>query len=395
MTPEEKAAAEAAKREAEQDGVTGVLKAVNESLERVQGKLEDADNKAEAQVERIAALEKSFRKNEDLGLSAKELSTFSIGRAMCGIKYGEWGNGPSLEREAMEAAKDKRAQSTASNAAGGFLLPNEVSNQIIAPLKAKAVVGAAGATFLEGLSGTVDLPKAAVAELQSRSDAAAVSDQSANWTYSEVSLTGAYSGEMVKVSRSLLQQANPSIDAFINTQMMEAARRRVDVLALAEVQGLTATADAIAAIAVAGDKLSPQMLHRAWTLLQAANALDDGGQPAFIANPLVKWHVLNGAAYGAGAPWLPFATDAALGQALGASVHSTTVFNDDTGINGEAVLGNFSKMVVGLFGEGIEIASSEHSSFANNLVDFRVLLSADAVLTQDAAFIHWDTAGDA
>ena len=394
MTEKEREAAEAAKREAAEAGVTGTLKAVNDSLERVQGKLDEADNKAEAQTERIAAIEKSIRKNEDLGLSEEEKKTFSISRAMYGVKYG-WEGGPSLEREAMEAAATKRAQSTATDAAGGFLLPNEVSNSIIAPLKARSIVGAAGARFMEGLNGTVDLPVGAVAELQARADAAAVSDQSANWVYTQRSMTGTYSGELVKVSRTLLQQANPSVDAFITEEMMKAARRRVDVQALAEIQALTTTADLIAKVAAGGDALKPKNLHRAWTVLQANNAIDDSTKVAFVANPLVKWHVLAAANATATAPWLPFATDAALAQAMGISVHSTTVFNDDTGVNGEAVLGNFNEMVVGLFGEGIEIASSEHSSFANNLIDYRVLLSADAVLTQDNAFVHWDNLGDA
>lgn len=245
---------------------------------------------------------------------------------------------------------------------------------------------------MEGMKGTFDIPTAAVAEMQDRSDGAAVSDQSANWTYGKETLSANYSGEMVYASRSLLQQDVPAADAFLEAQLRKAIMRKVDTTGLSVITAMTATADSVAAPTTAGDKLTPQMLHRAVTLLQSAEVGMDA-KLSFIANPLVKWHVLNGTSYSAGTPWIPFASDKALGEALGADVLSTTFFNDDSGVNGEAVLGAFEHLVIALFGEGIEIASSEHVKFDENLVGFRALLAADAVSVHDTAFIHWDTLG--
>jgi len=394
MTPEEqKAHDEKLRKEAEESGVRGILQGVNDSLEAIDGSVKDAANRSQALEDRIGKLEDSVRSNNGIGLTKEETDKFSLSRAISGIKFNTWA-GAEFERECIDAAAKSRAQSTASDGAGGYLLPEEVSNRIIEPLKARAIVGAAGATFLEGLSGTLHLPKAATAELQSRADAAAVSDQSSNWTYSQVSMTAAYSGERVAVSRSLLQQSNPSIDAFIEAQMFKAALRRVDVIALAEIQALTAVTDTTAA-ATDGDAITPTNLQRAVTLLQNANVGDGSSKAAFVANPLVKWHLLKPGAFSAAVPGLSYAGDKYLSEMLDAAVLPTTIFNDDSGTTGEACYGYWENLVVGLFGEGIEIASSEHSSFNNNLIDFRVLLAADAVVLQDEAFVYWDNLGDA
>jgi HK97 family phage major capsid protein len=374
--------------------ILGSLRSMNETLDATQGSIAEANKRSEAIEERMTALENGVRVAETVGLTEEETQRFSLSRAYKGIHGGDW-NGAEFEREAIDEAHKIRAQSTATDAGGGFLLPTEVSNRIIEPTKRKAILGRAGATFMEGMRGTFNLPKAATAELQDRTDGAAVSDQSANWTYSQVQLTANYSGELVKVSRSLLQQDVPAADAFIEGQLQKAVMRKVDAIGLAVIQGLTATTDTIAAPAAAGDKLSPRMLQRAWTLLQNANVMDADTKLALIANPLVKWHVLDGASYSAATPWIPYANDAALGAALGAEVLATTFFNDDSASNGEAVLGAFEHLVIALFGEGIEIASSEHADFNDNLVNFRALLAVDAASIHDTAFIHWDNLGDA
>jgi hypothetical protein len=192
-----------------------------------------------------------------------------------------------------------------------------------------------------------------------------------------------------------LKQGSPSVDAFIEAQMFKAAMRRIDVIGLAETQALTTTADLIAKVTAAGDAIAPANLQRAVTLLQNANVGDGGTKAAFVANPLVKYHLLKPGAFSASIPGLAYAGDRYLAEMLDAGVFPTTIYNDDTGVNGEATYGYWENLIVGLFGEGIEIASSEHSSFGNNLVDFRVLLAADAVIVQDEAFIHWDNLGDA
>ena len=394
MTPEEQKSEDARIRaEADASGVRGTLEAINNSLESVQGSLKESNTHSEDLAKRVAAIEDKVRTNNGIGLTDAETKKFSLSRALNGIKFNEW-HGADFEREAMDAAATKRSQNTASNAAGGFLLPDEVSTRIIEPLKAMAVAGAAGATILEGLSGTVHLPKAATAELQSRTDGAAVSDQSANWTYSEVTLTGTYSGELVKVSRDLLKQGVPSVDAFIERQLFKAALRRVDVIALAEISALTATADTIAAN-VAGNAITPAQLQRAVTLLQNANVMDASTVPGLVANPLVKYHLLKPSAFTAAIPGLSYAGDKWLAEMLGGKVLNTTIFGDDTGILGEMCYGAWENLIIGLFGEGIEVASSEHSSFGSNLIDFRVLLAADAVVVQNEAFIYWDDLGDA
>jgi HK97 family phage major capsid protein len=334
--------------------------------------------------ERMGAAEEAIRKPVELGTSAEETRQWSWGDYMRGVRSGDFGKGFTAEAVAHTRANLGTTTSAAP-------IPVEVANTIIEPLKAKSIIGKAGATFLDGLAGSLRLNKFATAELQDRAtDVAGVSDQSGNWVPSQVTLTPSYSGELVIVSRDLLAQSVPSVDAFIEAELMRAALRKLDVLGLAAIQGLTSTTDA--AVTAAGDKLERAHLEAALVGLQAANANTDG--LAFVAHPSVKKHLLQDAGT-AGRTWLRFASDKGLAEETGFQVLNTTNFNDDTGLTGEAVLGDFSKLVVGMFGSGIEIAASEDYKFGDNAVTFRVVLAADAAVIQDGAFQHWDNLGDA
>ena len=288
---------------------------------------------------------------------------------------------PCKEGFTRSVVEEVRANvgATSSNAP----VPTEVANTIIEPLKAQSSMAQAGATFMEGLSGTVNLPVGAVAELQARTDDSAtpaVSDQTANWTFTNKSLTANYSGELVIVSRDLLAQDVPSVDAFIQNEMVKAARRKIDNIGIAEITGNITGA-------TGGADFSRALLETGMGTLMAANA--DISDLTLMGHPGNLTNLMSDTA-SAGRPWLPFASLSSLSEATGIRVISSTGFNADGSTDGEAVLADFSDLVIGLFGSGVEVSSSEDYKFGDNAVTFRVVLSADAAVLRSGSFVYWD-----
>jgi len=345
------------------DAVTGIRDGV--------GEIQDQVNNL---TERMESAENEIRKTPSMPGLEDYTDQWSWGDYVRLVKGLPCKDG--FTRNVVDETRANLGASTANSP-----LPTEVANTIIEPLKAEATCGKAGCTFMTGLSGTINLPFGAEAELQSRGDdVTAVSDQSAAWAFeAPKTMSATYSGELVIVSRDLLAQDVPSVDAYIQKRMMMAAQRRLDVIAFAEIQGLTAK--------TGGADLDRALLETGLATLASYNA--DMTTVGLVGHPQHMYNLMQDSG-SAGRTWLPFASLPALQTATGLNCLHWTGFNDSSGSNGEAVLGDFSDLIVGMFGNGIELASSEDYKFGDNAVTFRVLLSADAVIAQNNSFVHWD-----
>ncbi len=138
----------------------------------------DALKKSVADVnDRLQAIEdrQRIRAAAGIGMRPEEVKQFSISKAYRGAALGDWTDA-DFERQAMEAATKKRLDvvrgkmektATAGNPANlGFIIPNEVSSEIINPLRSELFLSKLGVKMRTGL-------KAVPFEMNRKADAGA------------------------------------------------------------------------------------------------------------------------------------------------------------------------------------------------------------------------------
>jgi len=180
----------------------------------------------------------------ELGLTGEESQRFSLMSAIRASVSGDWKDA-GFERECSIAIADKLGRD-----ARGFFVPMEVQKRVmnvttgadliatdhlagsfIDNLRAASVVGAAGATFLPGLVGNVDIPKktgsAAFGWLTDDADASLT-----DLTLGSVSMTPKTIGGGMAMSRRLLKQSSPAIEQLVQADLAIGAALAIDLAAL-------------------------------------------------------------------------------------------------------------------------------------------------------------------
>lgn len=90
-----------------------------------------------------------------------DLKAFRISKAIFGIATGDW-RGRELERDWIQESRGSevyKALGLVPDTAGGFLVPPEVSNELISKLTAKAVFRTAGAQVIPDAPPTLRIPR--------------------------------------------------------------------------------------------------------------------------------------------------------------------------------------------------------------------------------------------
>lgn len=180
----------------------------------------------------------------ELGLDNKETQRYSMMKAIRAFVNNDW-KGAEFERECSIEIADQLGRE-----ARGFFVPFEVQKRVmnvttgadfigtdhlagsfIDNLRDQAVVGAAGATFLPGLLGNVDIPKkagsATFSWLTDDADATLT-----DLTDGSVTLTPKTVAGGVAMSRRLMKQSSPSIEQMVMNDLVEGAALAIDLAAL-------------------------------------------------------------------------------------------------------------------------------------------------------------------
>lgn len=184
------------------------------------------------------------------GLSSstkKELKNYSFMKA---IREGATGNLTGLEAEMHQEANlekkasgiynessvsipsflaDKRALDVATD--GTDLVAVDNASAIIPVLRPNPIVGSLGATIITGLVGDLDLPRqssATAATWEGENDANAESTPGFN----KLSLTPKRLGAYTEISKQLLAQRSPSVDALVRSDLEIAIGNALDVAAI-------------------------------------------------------------------------------------------------------------------------------------------------------------------
>lgn len=191
--------------------------------------------------------------NSDIGLSAKEKRSFSIVRAIASLANPgdrRLREAAAFEFEASEAAAQRYGRS-----AQGLMVPVDVlgvwkqrdlntsdDNELVATnllagefidvLRNQVSVMAAGARMLPGLVGNVAIPKKTAAStggwISSEGGAASESEP----TFGTVSLTPKNVGAFTDMTRQLILQSTPAVEALVRDDLTQALALAIDKGAL-------------------------------------------------------------------------------------------------------------------------------------------------------------------
>ena len=259
-----------------------------------------------------------------------------------------------------EAELAKRTVMTAGTAAsGGYFAPtDQLASQWVEALRAKMVLPGLGMKIMSGLTTKISIPKVSAGV-----SAAFVAEDSAvaavNQTTGQITLAGKTLGCYEDISRLLLQQSDPSIEAIVRNDILAAVANKIEDVAIegdsgAEPTGITKTTG-IGSVAIGTNGGAPTWASVTNLVkeVEADNAAMNASTMGFLTNPKVKSKLSNTAKVGStdsvmilNDPW-----NALYGHSLAVTtnVPSNLTKGTTSGSCSAIVFGDFSQLMLGLF----------------------------------------------
>ena len=127
----------------------------------------------------------------------------------------------------------KRDQTVGSNSGGGFLKGTDhLANEFIEAVYAKLVIGSAGARTLTGLKGDVAIPKLSASVTNSAFVAENSAPSEGSATFAQVTMSPKTLACFIDVSRKLMLQSDPSVEAVLREDIINTFARKIDEVAI-------------------------------------------------------------------------------------------------------------------------------------------------------------------
>ncbi len=289
------------------------------------------------------------------------------------------------------AVFQKRVLSSASGAAGSYLIPTE-HGALIDILRAKLISQKLGATVLSDLQGDLSLPRIdASASAQWVADGNAIT--ASNQTLGQVNLAPKHVGSIVEYSRNMLLQSSPSVEEIIRNDLAQLVAEGIDRVVLDgngtnEPLGIISnSAVPTVAMGTDGAVLTYAKILELLSTIEDANATATGWamSPKVAAQLRATKRdtsatdsevVLNPDAVAL--LGLPYIVTSLIGlRTKGASTNKCS----------SIIIGNWSDVLIGYWG-GLEILSNpyESTAFSKGNVQVRVIQSCDVSLRHGASF---------
>jgi HK97 family phage major capsid protein len=311
----------------------------------------------------------------------------------------------AAEKKLIQTCTQKAMDTGASGAGGGFTVPPDYVNAYIQVLRAKSVVLKAGATLMEGLTGSpVMIPK----QLTSASAAWYGQNQTLTATdpsFGQVQMTPKTLGVRAQYSNLLGMLASPSMEKMVRDDFAAIAGLELDRVALRgsgaanQPLGLNGVAGInTVAIGTNGGNLDVDTLYALMGTIEDANALGD--KLALITNPkgvrkLKKQRIAQYSGDTGGIYIVaPLLTDESLSKAIGLTCLTSTQipFNLTKGSSTdctEVYVGNWSELLIGLFGS-VELLATNigGNAWAQNAIEVRLIQNCDVAVRHSASFVY-------
>jgi len=355
-------------------------------------------------LELIAEKQSRAEPVTQIGLSKSEVQRYSLMRAINAAFNNDWSKA-GFEREASLAIEDElqrapqgfyipfeiqsamytsqqRVMTVGVDADGGFLKGTDhLAGSFIELLRANALMGLLNARFLPGLVGDIDIPRldGGVAFNWVTEDADATPDDA---TLGTVAMSPKTVVGEVPISRRLLKQSAPSVEAMLMDDMAKGAALAIDLAAFSgtgaagQPTGVTETAGigatSIATFATTGFPTFAEIVDFETDVL-TANALN--GTLAYCTTAAISGSMKT-TAKDAGSGM--FLLDR--GEANGYPVHVSTQLAAKT-----ILFGNFEDVIIGLWGV-LDVEPDKAEKAASGGLVLRVFQDVDVGVRHAGSF---------
>jgi HK97 family phage major capsid protein len=330
---------------------------------------------------------------------------FSFAKAAYGITTGDWSLS-AFEKDVFDQSR-KKALSTGTPSAGGYLVPEQFVAELIEMLRAESIAMKLGARMLNpAVSTPINIPRqigGATAYWLGENSAITPSQQ----TMDRVQLTPKMVAALVKSSQRLLAMGEPSVELMIRQDMAIALALAIDEKVF-QGDGTNDTPVGILntpninsyAVGADGDETNYDLLLALEGMLEDENALR--GATAYAGNPKVfrklkKQKIAQFSGQTDGMPiFAPIVSDAMLASSLGHQIgKSTQILANLTKGTGTALsrlfFGNFNELLIAQWGGLMLDASntagdSTGGAFSSNQTWFKAVMEVDCALRHPKSF---------
>jgi HK97 family phage major capsid protein len=340
-----------------------------------------------------------------LGLNSREVQEYSLTRAILACATKDWDKaGYELEcsqavasrtgktpdphtfivpLDVLEAPRPYRRDMTAAvDAQGGFVVETSVQG-FIELLRNRSVAFNMGARRLSGLQGDVAIPRqsAAATALWLTNEATQITE--ADQTLEQLTLTPRTVGAYTEISRQLLLQSNPSIEAIVNADLAAVVATAVDkaVLDGSGAAGQpTGISETVGIGAVSGVGFLAAAFDRVMEFQEdvaAANVMPLAG--GYVTTPALASTMLQTVRF--------TSTDAQLwdGNLWDGTMAGFRAMSSNQVEAAEMFFGDWSEVLIGEWGI-LEVTTNPYANFQAGIIGVRAIYSVDVGLRHAAAF---------
>lgn len=359
---------------------------------------QEEKKRAEELEARLAAVEASQRAGflPGAGQTTNERDQFNLGRVVRSLVTGDREDAPAEWEMSDQARDEMRAQGTAPDTSGGFIVPGQVyTDQIIPLLRPMLVARELGAVELAANTTPVEIPREttsptvdAVAENQANTDA--------DVAFGMMRMEPHTAQSFIKASRRFLTMG-AGADQFLRRRMSEEIAIEINRWALKgsgannEPLGLLNTSGVNTPTATLPGNLNDSEMYSYLRdmELQVSNSDALMGSLGWAAPPVVisGLHQLKG---GGSAENLEFArtvfSDAAETSLLGYQYRTTTQLSSATNAT-ELIFGDWSRLVMARWGTVvIEASNTANDALQKRQTHIVAYMDIDIGVTQPTAF---------
>jgi HK97 family phage major capsid protein/HK97 family phage prohead protease len=342
--------------------------------------------------------------SHEIGMSKNEVKRFSLLRAIRALAN------PSDRKAQEEAAFEFEASRAAADMYGstaqGVMIPADVlrswaqrdlntsddsalvpedfrAGDFVDVLRNQSSVMRAGARMLQGLSGNIAIPKKLTAASGGWIATEGGNSAESEATFGQITMTPKTVGGFTEVTRQMMLQSSPDIEALIRDDLTQALALAIDLGALAgtaadgQPRGVRATSGINTQDFAATNPTFAEIVGME-TKVAEDNALM--GNPAYI---------MNASMFGALKTTEKATNTAQFVVEPGGTVNGYRAIVSNQVAAGDAYFGNFADLLIGMYG-GLDLLVDPYTSSASGTVRVRALQSVDVAVRHAASFCLGD-----
>ncbi len=349
---------------------------------------------------------------ESVQKPANEKRNYSFLRALGAASRGDWSEA-GFEKEMSQEVAMKRGRqpqgfyipdfawpqrelTVGTDASGGFFAPSvQLASEWVNALRAKMVLPGLGMRIMSGLQTKIQIPKvSAGASAAFVAESGAVSDQTQ--TTAQITMQARTLGARTDVSRLLLLESDPSIEQIIRDDLVAAVADKIEDVAIEgggsnEPTGITQTSG-IGSVAIGTNGGAPTWASVVQLVkeVEIDNAAINGGTLGYLTNPKVKSKLASTPKVASTDSVMimnePYSSLYGYPVAFTTNVPSNLTKGSTSGTCSAMIHGDFSQLLMGVFGGGPDILVDPFTSSSSGTVRIVVMNEIDLAVRHAQSF---------